>query len=108
MLFYVIFLTWDLQTRIHSLFLGDIQVNYRVEVNAEEAAVIVLDEVVAVKITLTSPLLREACENASKPEEGSAAAATEDAEADFLPREPCLRVRIVLFVFKDVYLILFF
>lgn len=64
--------------------------------NAEEAAVIVLDEVVAVKITLTSPLLREACENATKPEEGSAAAATDDAEADFLPREPCLRVRIVI------------
>lgn len=103
MLFYVIFLTRDLQTRIHSLFLGDIQVNYRVEVNAEEAAVIVLDEVVAVKITLTSPLLREACENATKPEEGSAAAATDDAEADFLPREPCLRVRIVLFGFKEVY-----
>lgn len=70
---------------------GDIQVNYRVEVNAEEAAVIVLDEVVAVKITLTSPLLREACESIVKMEEGTTA---EDADEDFLPREPCLRVSI--------------
>lgn len=72
---------------------GDIQVNYRVEVNAEEAAVIVLDEVVAVKITLTSPLLREACETIVKMEEGTTAG--EDADEDFLPREPCLRVSII-------------
>ncbi|KAH8397370.1 hypothetical protein KR222_000586, partial [Zaprionus bogoriensis] len=71
---------------------GDIQVNYRVEVNAEEAAVIVLDEVVAVKITLTSPLLREAVENAIKVEDAAAGGtAADEADADFLPREPCLR-----------------
>ncbi|EDW70530.1 zinc finger RNA-binding protein isoform X1 [Drosophila virilis] len=68
---------------------GDTQVNYRVEVNAEEAAVIVLDEVVAVKITLTSPLLRESCEGVGKPED--AASSSTAAETDFLPREPCLR-----------------
>lgn len=65
---------------------GDTQVNYRVEVNAEEAALIVLDESVSVKITLTSPLLRDA-----NPGE---AATTDEGEGDseFLPREPCLRV----------------
>lgn len=80
-------------TNIYSFSVpGDIQVNYRVEVNAEDAAVIVLDEVVAVKITLTSPLLREACETIVKMEEGVTAG--EDADEDFLPREPCLRVSI--------------
>ncbi|KAM8709742.1 hypothetical protein ACLKA7_016535 [Drosophila subpalustris] len=73
---------------------GDTQVNYRVEVNAEEASVIVLDEVVAVKITLTSPLLRETCEPAPAVKvEDAAAGSTDatDADLDFLPREPCLR-----------------
>lgn len=69
---------------------GETPVNYRVEVNAEEAAVIVLDEVVAVKITLTSPLLRETGDPVSKPEDGASTSAA--AETDFLPREPCLRV----------------
>ncbi|XP_064548349.1 zinc finger RNA-binding protein 2 [Drosophila montana] len=68
---------------------GDLQVNYRVEVNADEAAVIVLDEVVAVKITLTSPLLRESCDGVVKTDD--AASASTAAETDFLPREPCLR-----------------
>ncbi|XP_016983936.1 zinc finger RNA-binding protein [Drosophila rhopaloa] len=64
---------------------GDIQVNYRVEVNAEDAALIVLDEAVSVKITLTSPLLRD-----TNPGEVST---SEDNESDveFLAREPCLR-----------------
>ncbi|KAH8343485.1 hypothetical protein KR059_011528 [Drosophila kikkawai] len=64
---------------------GDIQVNYRVEVNADDAAVIVLDESVSVKITLTSPLLRD-----TSPAEASA---NDDGEGDVetLPREPCLR-----------------
>lgn len=77
---------------------GDTQVNYRVEVNAEEASVIVLDEVVAVKITLTSPLLRETCDPAPaiKAEDAVAASTTADADLDFLPREPCLRVGILL------------
>ncbi|XP_034102242.1 zinc finger RNA-binding protein [Drosophila nasuta] len=70
---------------------GDTQVNYRVEVNAEEASVIVLDEVVAVKITLTSPLLREACDSASATKADEAAKTEEAADSEFLPREPCLR-----------------
>ncbi|XP_034480375.1 zinc finger RNA-binding protein [Drosophila innubila] len=71
---------------------GDTQVNYRVEVNAEEASVIVLDEVVAVKITLTSPLLRETCEPATAMKvDDAASASTATDESDFLPREPCLR-----------------
>jgi len=68
------------------LISGDIQVNYRVEVNAEDAALIVLDESVSVKITLTSPLLRD-----TNPGEVST---SEDGEGDaeYLAREPCLRV----------------
>ncbi|KAH8364187.1 hypothetical protein KR084_003484 [Drosophila pseudotakahashii] len=64
---------------------GDIQVNYRVEVNAEDAALIVLDEAVSVKITLTSPLLRDT--NPGDP------STSEDSEGDaeYLAREPCLR-----------------
>lgn len=73
---------------------GDTQVNYRVEVNAEEAAVIVLDEVVAVKITLTSPLLRETGDPVSKTDDASGASTSAAAETEFLPREPCLRVSI--------------
>lgn len=65
---------------------GDMQVNYRVEVAADDAAVIVLDEAVSVKITLTSPLLRD-----SSPGD---VAASDDGEGDDanLAREPCLRV----------------
>ncbi|EDV40737.1 uncharacterized protein Dana_GF10657, isoform D [Drosophila ananassae] len=62
---------------------GDVPVNYRVEVNTDDAAVIVLDEAVSVKITLTSPLLRDANSDGSVKEEGD--------DAEFLPREPCLR-----------------
>ncbi|EDV52204.1 zinc finger RNA-binding protein 2 isoform X1 [Drosophila erecta] len=64
---------------------GDIPVNYRVEVNAEEAALIVLDEAVSVKITLTSPLLRDA-----NPGEVSTSEEVEG-DSEFLAREPCLR-----------------
>lgn len=55
------------------------------EVNTDDAAVIVLDEAVSVKITLTSPLLRDANSDGSVKEEGD--------DAEYLPREPCLRVR---------------
>ncbi|KAI8041543.1 hypothetical protein M5D96_005808 [Drosophila gunungcola] len=66
---------------------GDIQVNYRVEVNAEDAALIVLDEAVSVKITLTSPLLRDTNPGeVSTTEEGDG-----EGDAEFLAREPCLR-----------------
>ncbi|KAH8270317.1 hypothetical protein KR018_007723 [Drosophila ironensis] len=61
---------------------GDIQVSYRVEVNSDDAAVIVLDEAVSVKITLTSPLLRDA---------NTDIAIKEEDDAENLPREPCLR-----------------
>ncbi|XP_017843902.1 zinc finger RNA-binding protein isoform X2 [Drosophila busckii] len=62
---------------------GETEVNYRVEVNAEQAAVIVVDEVVSVKIILTSPLLREV---AMKMEDDAP-----QAETEILPREPCLQ-----------------
>ncbi|SPP84644.1 zinc finger RNA-binding protein isoform X1 [Drosophila guanche] len=69
---------------------GDMQITYRVEVNADDAAVIVLDETVSVKITLTSPLLREGnvAEIPAKQEEGEPATT---GDAELLPREPCLR-----------------
>ncbi|XP_017043331.2 zinc finger RNA-binding protein isoform X1 [Drosophila ficusphila] len=64
---------------------GEVQVNYRVEVNAEDAALVVLDEAVSVKITLTSPLLRDTNPGeATTSEEG-------EGDAEYLPREPCLR-----------------
>ncbi|KAH8380266.1 hypothetical protein KR009_009750 [Drosophila setifemur] len=62
---------------------GDVPVNYRVEVNSDDAAVIVLDEAVSVKITLTSPLLRDANTDVAIKEEGD--------DEEYLNREPCLR-----------------
>lgn len=70
-------------------FVGENPVDYKVEVLIEESAVLVQDEAVSVKISLTSPLLRESpdgtkVENTTNNETGDSA---------LLPREPCLKVR---------------
>ncbi|XP_037805269.1 zinc finger RNA-binding protein [Lucilia sericata] len=68
---------------------GENPVDYKVEVLIDESAVLVQDEAVSVKISLTSPLLRESpdggkVENTSTNNSGSG-------DAALLPREPCLK-----------------
>lgn len=71
------------------LFLGENPVEYVVEVVAQDSAVIVRDDVVSVKISLTSPLLREASQE-GKNDAANINGGTGDVA--LLPREPCLRV----------------
>lgn len=65
--------------------LGENPVDYKVEVVLEESAVLVQDEAVSVKISLTSPLLRESADGGKSENENAGDAAQ-------LPREPCLKV----------------
>ncbi|XP_011180638.1 zinc finger RNA-binding protein 2 [Zeugodacus cucurbitae] len=67
---------------------GDNPVEYVVEVVAQDSAVIVRDDVVSVKISLTSPLLREASQE-GKNDAANVNGGTGDLA--LLPREPCLR-----------------
>ncbi|XP_013111187.1 zinc finger RNA-binding protein isoform X2 [Stomoxys calcitrans] len=66
---------------------GENPVDYKVDVVIDESAVMVQDETVSVKISLTSPLLRESPEGgqSSESENGNAG------DAAPLPREPCLK-----------------
>lgn len=67
------------------------------EIVVEESSVVVQDESVSVKISLTSPLLRESPEGAKSSDmetEGSGDAAQ-------LPREPCLKV-ISLYIYHSL------
>ncbi|XP_067644397.1 zinc finger RNA-binding protein [Eurosta solidaginis] len=66
---------------------GENPAQYVVEVRAADSAIIVRDETVCVKISLTSPLLRE-------PADGKAETATTKGgtgDAALLPKEPCLK-----------------
>ncbi|XP_036335600.1 zinc finger RNA-binding protein 2 [Rhagoletis pomonella] len=67
---------------------GENPVDYVVEVVAQESAVFVRDDVVSVKISLTSPLLREVSQD-GKTDAANTKGGTGDAAP--LPREPCLR-----------------
>uniref|UniRef100_A0A1A9UPF0 DZF domain-containing protein n=1 Tax=Glossina austeni TaxID=7395 RepID=A0A1A9UPF0_GLOAU len=69
---------------------GDSPVNYKVEIEIEESAVMVRDDSVSVKISLTSPLLREAPENV-KAVDDITAINKGAGDAALLPRQPCLR-----------------
>lgn len=70
---------------------GENPVEYKVEVLDEESAVLVHDEAVSVKISLTSPLLRESPDGGKAEITSSKKSVTGDAA--LLPREPCLKVR---------------
>lgn len=71
-------------------FLGENPVDYKVEVLVEESAVLVQDEAVSVKISLTSPLLRESPDGGKIDNTSSNSSGVGDAA--LLPREPCLKV----------------
>lgn len=72
-------------------FVGENPVDYKVEVLENESAVLVQDEAVSVKISLTSPLLREYFEGLKTENASLKNSATGDAA--LLSREPCLKVR---------------
>lgn len=71
-------------------FVGENPVDYKVEVLLDESAVLVQDEAVSVKISLTSPLLRESPDGGKVDNASSNNSGTGDAA--LLPREPCLKV----------------
>uniref|UniRef100_T1PBW7 DZF domain protein n=1 Tax=Musca domestica TaxID=7370 RepID=T1PBW7_MUSDO len=66
---------------------GENPVDYKVDVVTEESAVLVQDEAVSVKISLTSPLLRESTDSSKSTDNDGDASG----DAALLPREPCLR-----------------
>ncbi|XP_019891696.1 zinc finger RNA-binding protein 2 isoform X3 [Musca domestica] len=66
---------------------GENPVDYKVDVVTEESAVLVQDEAVSVKISLTSPLLRESTGSSKSTDNDGDASG----DAALLPREPCLR-----------------
>lgn len=84
--------------------IGENQVNYKVHIDIEQSAVMVNDDHVGVKITLTSPLLRDEGGLVSN-ESISNTNSTVDTKNDdtiLLPRKPCLKVR-----FKCSYYLLY-
>lgn len=87
-------------------FLGDNQVLYNVNIDIDQSAVLVRDDCVSVKISLTSPLLRDQNESSGQPMDESVsninntAGMNSEDESTLLSRVPCLKVcRFFLLIF---------
>lgn len=86
--------------------IGDNPINYKINIDIDQAAVLVYDDYVSVKISLTSPLLREQNESGSILKEPipniDNTIDTNSGDTKLLPREPCLKV-----CFKFFYYLLY-
>lgn len=81
-------------------FIGDNPIIYKVNIDVEQSAVIVRDDCVSVKISLTSPLLRDQNESSglihydeSITNINNTLGMNSEDESALLPRIPCLRVK---------------